>query len=316
MATSGSVDFVRNRDELITDALKLIGEAEDGETPSANQLAIGSTYLNYMLKAWQAYGLNIWVLKTAIIALQKGKESYLFGPNGDHIVTTLYETTLTAAVAASDTVMPVADSTGMANADVALVYLTDGTTHADTIASVDSSTQITLTTGVASAAASGKAVKAYTASADLADRPLEITDAYRRESSGNDVPLDIISREEYIALSDKDTEGTTVSVYFDPQLTDAKLHTWPAASTATSNTETVRVVYRKPFDDMDATANDFEFPQEWLEAIMDGLCYRMAKRIGHPLLQAYRADAAISLELAMTFDGENNTSVFFGEKDG
>ncbi len=82
MATSGSVDYTTNRDELIKDSLFLIGEIGEGVTPTTDQINRSSRVLNKMLKAWQAYGLQLWKIKQASITPVEGDYQYTLGATG------------------------------------------------------------------------------------------------------------------------------------------------------------------------------------------------------------------------------------------
>ena len=49
-------------------------------------------------------------------------------------------------------------------------------------------------------------------------KPVEVLEVYRRDTSDRiDVPMTRLGRDEYWSLSDKDTEGTPVNFYFEPQ---------------------------------------------------------------------------------------------------
>ena len=84
------------------------------------------------------------------VSAQYLQEYYDFG--------TANGTTLTAGAAADDTVLTVADSTGMVAGELAAVELDNGLRHVAGISSVDSGTQITLAEGLSSAAASSNNV--------------------------------------------------------------------------------------------------------------------------------------------------------------
>ena len=62
MAISGSSDYSVNRDEVISHAYRIIGALRAGGTPSAQDVTDANVALNIMLKAWQAYGLQLWVI--------------------------------------------------------------------------------------------------------------------------------------------------------------------------------------------------------------------------------------------------------------
>lgn len=79
MATSGSVDYTTTRDELIKDALLLIGGIGEGVTPSSIQISDYSRVLNKMLKAWQVHGLHLWKVRQQSITPVLSDYQYTLG---------------------------------------------------------------------------------------------------------------------------------------------------------------------------------------------------------------------------------------------
>jgi len=76
MSTSGSIDFIVNRDDIITEALEHMGVLAEGQSPSTEQLTSMSRTLNMMVKAWQADGLNLFTIKKLYVYLEKDKKEY------------------------------------------------------------------------------------------------------------------------------------------------------------------------------------------------------------------------------------------------
>lgn len=111
-------------------------------------------------------------------------------------------------------------------------------------------------------------------SGDLAiDRPLEVSNP-RKVISGQETPIRVISRQEYQDQPSKETTGEPIAVYYDPQLTNGVLYVWPAPA----GTYTIKFDYRQYIEDFDGQSNNPYFPQEWLEAIIYGLAYRLCPR--------------------------------------
>ncbi len=87
MATSGSVDFSLNRNELIKAALRHIGVGVTGEAPSNEEVSDASVSLNLMLKAWMAEGIHLWKREELSIPLTDGKNTYTVGQQGSPDIT-------------------------------------------------------------------------------------------------------------------------------------------------------------------------------------------------------------------------------------
>lgn len=112
----------------------------------------------------------------------------------------------------------------------------------------------------------------------LSKRPLKILEAFYRDGT-SDSQVDIISREEYWALGDKSSDGHVHQIYYDPQLDLGVLYVYNPASTTTAG-NTLHLVYQRPFEDIDSTADTFDFPQEWYSTIEYNLAVDLALRNG------------------------------------
>lgn len=278
MALSGSVNYSRVRDQVIDEAFALCGVKTEGQTPKPFDIERAHVALNVMLKAWQTDGLHIWVRKEGTIFLEKSKTSYLLGPGGSYATKdTPVITQLNGALAASATAVTVDDTTGMSASDKVGIVLSDNTIHWDTISGAPgSSTTFTLTTGVASAAADNAYVYTFT---NLIDRPINILHSALRNTSNIDIPMTPLAQQDYRDLPNKTSTGTSTQYYYDEQLTNGVFYVWPAMNT---DNYIIKLLYVKEFDDMDNANDDFEFPNEWLEAITWGLAARLCPVFGVP----------------------------------
>jgi len=272
MTTSGSVDYELDAEGLITKAFQKLG-IRAAETPlEAFEIQDGLSDLNLMLKSWQMDGMHLWTRQEGIVFLDVGKADYLLGASGDEatLLDDFIGTTATAAHVTSDTVITVSDSTGMAAADFVGIKLDDGTRHWTTIVSVDSSEQITITTGLASASASASTVFTYTT---IIQRPLRITSS-RRKTYGddNEVPIDSWSREEYFNQVNKNSEGTVIATYYSPLLVNGRFYVWQTASSAN---DYIRISFERTIEDVDASTDTLDIPVEWHETVIYNLAARL-----------------------------------------
>ncbi len=307
MATSGSVNFSLSRDQAITAALKKIGALAAGETASSEEVSDAALTLNLMLKAMQADGLKIFLRKRATVFLEKDKSAYSLtsSSSGDHSAYSYTRTQIKTAASASATSIDVDSTTGMTAGDYIGFELDDGTAHWTTIASITDSDTVVINSGIASAAAVDNYVYFYTSKID---RPLRVVHAFVRDESDNDVPVEIVAQQLYWDLGDKTAEGKPNQIYYDAQRGTGKLYVWP---TTASVTDTLELIVHRPIEDMDAAANEFDCPVEWLEAIVYGLAFRLCPDYRVPLKvkQDIERNALMFLEQAKSFDIEH-TSVF------
>lgn len=102
--------------------------------------------------------------------------------------------------------------------------------------------------------------------------PLRIESVRRRHTSGStvtDTPMRELSRQEYFDLPNKTSSaGTPVAWFFDPQRAAGVLYVWPAPSSTVAADNILALSYLRRIEDMDATGDDLDMPQEWLDAII------------------------------------------------
>lgn len=303
MTTSNSVDFDLDASGVVSEAFKLLG-VKTAETPlEAFEIQDGLNTLNLMLKSWQGQGMHLWTAEEGVLFLDVGKENYLLGPTGDE-ATTLDDfigTTTTAAKVTTDTVMAVTSSAGMTALDSVGVELDDGTRHWTTIATVDSSIQITLTVGLPSAAKSGSTVFTFTS---LIQRPMRISSS-RRKTFGEDdeIAISSWSRQEYFDQVNKASQGTVVNAYYSPLLTNGRYYVW---QTADNVNDLIRFSFERPIQDIDLTTDTLDIPVEWLDAVIYNVAARLADSYSVPALRlrSVTAKAIQFLEDMLGWDEE------------
>lgn len=305
MATSGSVNFTMNRDDIITDAMEDLGIINAGETLVIDDVQSCARKLNMMVKAWMAQGIHLWAMEEATLFLGVGTQTYSLGSTGTHCTNTYVQTTLSTDEAIGSTSIGITSATGMSASDNIGIVLDDGTIHWTTISGAPSTTT-TIASGLASAASSGNVVFSYTTKIN---RPLRIISAYRRNIDDNDTPIDVVSRQEYADLANKTTPGKTNKVFYDPQLTNGTLYAWPTPDLAT---DVIRFWYERPLEDFDAATDNPDFPIEWAEALVAGLVYRIGRKYGATPAEMnyYKADADEKLQIALGFDRETASVMF------
>lgn len=278
MATSGSVNFSDTKDTLIKDSLLDLGAVADEDTVAAHTNAHASRVLNRLIKRFQTYGMPLWKMERVTVLTEKNKVKYLLGPTGDHVVLTdnVNETAMRVAAVTTDTTMEVDSTTGMTAGDYVGVVMDDGNIHWTTVASVTDSDTFELTVGLTAASAIDNAVYFYTTKAN---RPLLIThDAFVRDSSNNDRPVKVMSRNEYWQLGNKSsTSGSIVEIYYDLKLDNGVLYVYNPPSDVT---ESLELVCQMPIEDMDDANDNFDFPQEWLLPIQKYLSFMLFPAYG------------------------------------
>ena len=306
MAVSGSKDYSITRATIIEGALRKIGVYDSQESVSGDDTASATVALNLMVKEWVARGIDIWLRDDITLFLQPDQQTYLLGTANatlSHV-----ETTLSSSAASGATALSMVSTAGMAASDNIGIKVDDNTIHWDTIVSVDTSTTLTLTTGLDDTAASGKKVYAYTTTAG---RPQKIVYAYRRDKNDYDTEVSIIGEKEYKRQSNKGSDGPPVEIYYQPTLTTGILHVWPVDGGA--NWDKLILSCHFLPDDFDSASDNPQFPIEWGNALTWGLAAELASEHGVPEREQGRLwqTAEFKLNQLLDYDVEN-ASVEFG----
>lgn len=141
-------------------------------------------------------------------------------------------------------------------------------------------------------------------------RPLRLISCRRENSSGIEVEVDVVTRQEYKMLPQKDTQSPVTLVYYDPQLTNGVLYVWPTGST---NDKILNLTFQRPIEDIDATSNTFDFPQEWYLTIVYNLAVITAPIFDMPVPQSVGSLAIGYLEQLKPWDSSEGS--FFIQPD-
>lgn len=141
------------------------------------------------------------------------------------------------------------------------------------------------------------------------DRPTRVWNLKRKDSQGQEIPLNAISRQEYTDLPRKTTEGVPNQYYYDPQLVNGTLFVWPAPQTGT--TDVIWGTCDRPIQDMLSDENTYDVPQEWLRVITYGLAREIAAEYGLSLGERQLLDSEYSsIKQAIdSYDRENASSL-------
>ena len=293
MDTSGSVDFGVDRDDIITEALLVMGVLAECDTPSANQLTSMGLTLNLLVKAWQAEGLNLFAIETGYVFLEEDKQTYTFGT--DHITTSYTEGTLDSAVVATDTTIDITDNSA-SDGDYIGITLDDGSIQWTTVNGAPVGATITLTDAIASAGAAGNRVVYYTTKANT---PMQITEAVRRDTTGSDSLVKGMTRGSYFGVGNKSESGYVSHINFS----NGVISVYQPSS---NDTDMLVLKWERRLDDFDSATDDADFPQEWHLPLVWNLATLACPKYGVPpqSYQMIATQAAYWKDVAEGFDRE------------
>jgi len=309
MATSGSFNYTRTAGDVIKAGLRKLGILAEGEEPSAEQMKDGLEDLNLLVKAWPARGIDLWRYEELTVFLEVGKQSYNIGPTGDEATFNAFKTEVATAALLGASTVAVDSDANITNGDVIGIELDDGTLQWTTVNGVPVANVVTLTAVLTAAAAIDNHVYNYTS---IAQRPLRIYDGRLKINDGNEIPTVALSRSSYKALPTKTSQGKATQYYYDPQLDNGVIFTWPTADTVKD-----RLLFsaQRQLEDLDNATDNLDFPQEWLRAIIWNLSIDMAfdyqiMTTASLLYEKLEAKAREYLEEVENFDVENTTINF------
>lgn len=122
----------------------------------------------------------------------------------------------------------------------------------------------------------------------VSPRPLNIISARYSYGSGLDRKMKKLGRSEYDAIPTKTTStGPSTCFHYSPQLTTGQLYVWPVpTSSEVSNSDSIKITYMASLEDFDASGDDPDFPQEWLDCLAYNLAVRVAPAFGLSLSKA------------------------------
>lgn len=184
-----------SRDEIITDALELCGAIAAGDEPSDEDAVSVGRSLNFLIKAWQTEGINVWAISSIPVALEQGTVEY-----------------------------------------------------------------------------------------SLSERPIRILNGVWRNESDVDIPLTIWSREEYWRLSNKNSEGSPLNVFYDRKKEEGILYVWQAP-----RDDNQELILQAQVG-LDTSLDNVDFPAEYFLALSYNLARVIAPKYGLPIADSNRIE--------------------------
>lgn len=145
-------------------------------------------------------------------------------------------------------------------------------------------------------------------------KPLRVVQAYNHATSGSiDIPMRVITRDEYNKLGNKTSSGNPIQIFYEPLNEVGKLYVFPVPDSTAASQNVITIVYQRPFEDFDSSTDTPDFPQEWLEAIKYLLATRLAGEYQTPVVvrQQLLSEAANLRETALSM-GTEEGSFYFG----
>jgi hypothetical protein len=311
MTVGTTTNLSESENQIILDALIDLGVYGAEDSIQANDQSKCSRVLKRMIKTWESSGAHIWTDEVARVWLQYDQRTYSLGNDSsvdDHWAVDYVETDLTDDLADNATAVTVTSTTGMTVGDnIGIVMDTNGI-HWTTIATIPTSTTLTLTAGVTETCTSDALVYTYTS---RPHKPLRVYDINRVSDIRTNLtesPMMGISLGEYHAVQTKLSNGTPVQWNYKSEITSGVLSVWKVP---TDMSDRLSIHYQRPLFNFDSGTDTADVPAQWYEAVVAGLAYRLANAYGLsakvPMLKAIADE---TFELANTYDREVVSTYF------
>jgi len=140
-------------------------------------------------------------------------------------------------------------------------------------------------------------------------KPLKVLQAYLSYTSSSlDVPVRIITRQEYEMIGNKTSSGYPNQVFYEPLNTTGVLHVYPVPDATVAAACALKIIYQRPFEDFDASTDEPDFPQEYYHCIKLMLADVLAPE--HGLSIQERQDLSKRAQLA------HQDALGFGTEEG
>lgn len=109
-------------------------------------------------------------------------------------------------------------------------------------------------------------------------KPLRVIQAFYTPEDGNNTPMNVYNRYDFNMLPNT-AEGTPVNLYYQPLRTTGEIKLWPTPNDSTTE---ITIHYQAMYEDMDSSSDDFDFPSDWIQALIYNLAWSLSPEYGIP----------------------------------
>lgn len=304
MAVPTTNTFTVTRDDIISAALRVMGVIGVGESPIPEDFTNCSQALNIMIKSWAKKSIPLWVVEKVTVPLITNVSVYPLGPTAGYVLSVT--ATGGSGYTAGGTWTSTGGTTGITAAGTYTVN--GGKIVAMVVTTLGDSYTTTPTTITVSGAGTGAAFTSVIVGVTMS-KPLRFTDIYVGNNISSNISLISISREEYDDLGNKTTLGVPNQYYYDAQLTNGFLYFYNVPA---DNTYTAYCASHRMFKDVTVSGDNFDFPQEWFQALKWGLCAELCAEYGVEETKIMYIEQKANSFIAESFDWSvEETSVYF-----
>lgn len=326
--------------DAVREAMLNIGAIGESEVPTAQEFTDCQRKANMLVKQWMgkqdfAPGLKMWTRQRGDLFISSTQGVYQLGPTGDNwaggcaaLPNQNYGADQLIAVTNSGSAVlsvGVGSTGNYTVGDFIVVQVSTGDIFSSTIASISAGTgtvtmSTVLPTGVT--AANGANIWNYTIKGQ---RPLAVLTAVLRDSNSNDIPLNVMTLEDYEYLPTKAMPtylGDPTAWYYESQIGSDQYtpvisgggRFYTDVGGAQDVTKHIHCVYLRPIMDLVNPGDNFEFPQQWYRPICWGLSREICAMFDAEWTKDMDQNLSEALGMARQADPET-TSMYFNPFD-
>jgi hypothetical protein len=120
----------------------------------------------------------------------------------------------------------------------------------------------------------------------ITDKPLKVIQGFYRNITSTpviDTPVMIVSKQEYNVLGSKFSTGTANTVFYDPRKLNGILYVYLTPDSNSQTNLELHIVAQMPLDDVSASSDVPDFPNEWMNCLVWNLTDQLALEYGVPM---------------------------------
>jgi len=120
----------------------------------------------------------------------------------------------------------------------------------------------------------------------ITDRPLKVIQGFYRNLQNTppiDVPVMVISKQEYNILGSKQSTGVANTIFYDPRKLNGVLYVYLTPNLYTQTNLQMHLIAQMPLDDLTTALGVPDFPNEWMNCLVWNLADQLSMEYGVPM---------------------------------
>lgn len=120
----------------------------------------------------------------------------------------------------------------------------------------------------------------------ITDKPLKAIQGFYRNLQNSppiDVPVMMISKQEYNILGSKSSTGVANTLFYDPRKLNGILYVYLTPNLYSQTNLQLHLIAQMPLDDLNSALEVPDFPNEWMNCLVWNLADQMSMEYGVPM---------------------------------